>query len=158
MRSYRSVLDRKATDPIRRDLKWLAGELGVERDHEVLRERLTSGVRELPGELVLGPVEARLKAWADRGPPPHARCARLAPLPEPAGGPEIPHRSATAARRQGSRRTRESYPSTAGTFLAARHRVPLSDLMFRSRVAEGRSDAPQRLPSPGGESSGSTPV
>ncbi|MFE2537815.1 CHAD domain-containing protein [Streptomyces sp. NPDC059371] len=63
LRSYRSVLDRKATDPIRRDLKWLAGELGVERDHEVLRERLTSGVRELPGELVLGPVEARLKAW-----------------------------------------------------------------------------------------------
>ncbi|MGW3668629.1 CYTH and CHAD domain-containing protein [Streptomyces sp. NPDC005141] len=63
LRSYRSVLDRKATDPIRRDLKWLANELGVERDHEVLRERLTSGVRELPGELVLGPVEARLKAW-----------------------------------------------------------------------------------------------
>ncbi|MFF3886120.1 CHAD domain-containing protein [Streptomyces sp. NPDC001914] len=63
LRSYRSVLDRKATDPIRRDLKWLANELGVERDHEVLRERLTSGVRELPGELVLGPVEARLTAW-----------------------------------------------------------------------------------------------
>ncbi|MFD5522226.1 CHAD domain-containing protein [Streptomyces sp. NPDC127066] len=51
-------------DPaVRRDLKWLANELGVERDHEVLRERLTSGVRELSGELVLGPVEARLKAW-----------------------------------------------------------------------------------------------
>ncbi|MFE1290211.1 CHAD domain-containing protein [Streptomyces sp. NPDC058751] len=63
LRSYRSVLDREATDPVRRDLKWLANELGVERDHEVLRERLTSGVRELPGELVLGPVEARLKAW-----------------------------------------------------------------------------------------------
>ncbi|MFC8238814.1 CHAD domain-containing protein [Streptomyces sp. NPDC057284] len=63
LRSYRSVLDREVTDPIRRDLKWLAGELGVERDHEVLRERLTSGVRELPGELVLGPVNARLQAW-----------------------------------------------------------------------------------------------
>ncbi|MFF2364567.1 CHAD domain-containing protein [Streptomyces sp. NPDC058122] len=63
LRSYRSVLDKKATDPIRRDLKWLANELGVERDHEVLRERLISGVRELPGELVLGPVEARLKVW-----------------------------------------------------------------------------------------------
>ncbi|MGW1963584.1 CYTH and CHAD domain-containing protein [Streptomyces sp. NPDC001935] len=63
LRSYRSVLDRRATDPIRHDLKWLANELGVERDHEVLRERLISGVRELPGELVLGPVEARLKAW-----------------------------------------------------------------------------------------------
>ncbi|MET7987446.1 CYTH and CHAD domain-containing protein [Streptomyces sp. NPDC005281] len=63
LRSYRPVLDREATDPIRRDLKWLAGELGQERDHEVLRERLTSGLRELPGELVLGPAEARLKVW-----------------------------------------------------------------------------------------------
>lgn len=63
LRSYRSVLDRQVTDPMRRDLKWLAGELGVERDHEVLRERLTSGVQELPGELVLGPVNARLQAW-----------------------------------------------------------------------------------------------
>ncbi|MEW2164887.1 CYTH and CHAD domain-containing protein [Streptomyces sp. NPDC007084] len=63
LRSYRSVLDREATDPVRRDLKWLANELGVERDHEVLRERLTTGVSELPGELVLGPVEARLQAW-----------------------------------------------------------------------------------------------
>ncbi|MFD5816671.1 CHAD domain-containing protein [Streptomyces sp. NPDC127038] len=63
LRSYRSVLDREATGPIRRDLKWLANELGAERDHEVLRERLTSQLRELPGELVLGPVEARLTAW-----------------------------------------------------------------------------------------------
>ncbi|MGW0969909.1 CYTH and CHAD domain-containing protein [Streptomyces sp. NPDC002516] len=63
LRSYRSVLDREVTDPVRRDLRWLGAELGVERDHEVLRERLTSGVRELPGELVLGPVAARLQAW-----------------------------------------------------------------------------------------------
>ncbi len=63
LRSYRSVLDREVTDPVRRDLRWLGAELGVERDHEVLRERLTSGVRELPGELVLGPVDARLQAW-----------------------------------------------------------------------------------------------
>ncbi|WP_308439252.1 CHAD domain-containing protein [Streptomyces sulfonofaciens] len=63
LRSYRSVLDRDATDPLRRDLRWLAGELGAERDHEVLRERLTSGVRDLPGELVLGPVGARLQVW-----------------------------------------------------------------------------------------------
>ncbi|MEU6278324.1 CYTH and CHAD domain-containing protein [Streptomyces populi] len=63
LRSYRSVFDREVTDPVRRDLKWLANELGVERDHEVMRDRLTSEVRELSGELVLGPVEARLKAW-----------------------------------------------------------------------------------------------
>ncbi|MET7386316.1 CYTH and CHAD domain-containing protein [Streptomyces sp. NPDC005529] len=63
LRSYRSVLDREATAPVRQDLKWLANELGVERDHEVLRERLTTGVSELPGELLLGPVEARLRTW-----------------------------------------------------------------------------------------------
>lgn len=63
LRSYRSVLDREATEPLRQDLKWLANELGVERDHEVLRERLTTGVNELPGELVLGPVGARLQTW-----------------------------------------------------------------------------------------------
>ncbi|MGW6262912.1 CYTH and CHAD domain-containing protein [Streptomyces sp. NPDC055085] len=63
LRSYRSVLDREATEPLRQDLRWLANELGVERDHEVLRERLTTGVSELPGELVLGPVEARLQTW-----------------------------------------------------------------------------------------------
>ncbi|MGW5481997.1 CYTH and CHAD domain-containing protein [Streptomyces sp. NPDC004008] len=63
LRSFRSVLDREVTDPIRRDLKWLAGELGAERDYEVLHERVTSGLREVPGELVLGPVTARLQTW-----------------------------------------------------------------------------------------------
>ncbi|WP_189216556.1 MULTISPECIES: CYTH and CHAD domain-containing protein [Streptomyces] len=63
LRAYRSVLDREVTDPVRHELKWLGGELGAERDHEVLRERLTAGVRELPDELVLGPVTARLQFW-----------------------------------------------------------------------------------------------
>ncbi|MCP3754598.1 CYTH and CHAD domain-containing protein [Streptomyces sp. TBY4] len=66
VRTYRSVLAREATDPIRRELKWLAGELGVERDHEVLRDRFTAAVRDLPGELVLGPVNARLVLWDAR--------------------------------------------------------------------------------------------
>ncbi|MGW3117675.1 CYTH and CHAD domain-containing protein [Streptomyces sp. NPDC001107] len=63
LRSHRSVLDREITDPIRDDLKWLGGELGAERDQEVLMERLGARIEELPGELVLGPVAARLKAW-----------------------------------------------------------------------------------------------
>ncbi|NUP44363.1 MAG: CYTH and CHAD domain-containing protein [Streptomyces sp.] len=63
LRSYRSVLDREVTDPIRDDLKWLGGELGAERDQEVLFERLGSRIEALPAELVLGPVTARLKAW-----------------------------------------------------------------------------------------------
>ncbi|MGC5561352.1 CHAD domain-containing protein [Streptomyces sp. FR-108] len=63
LRSYRSVLDRDVTDPIRRELKWLAGELGAERDQEVLMERLSGEIEALPGELVLGPVAARLRVW-----------------------------------------------------------------------------------------------
>ncbi|MDH6622484.1 CHAD domain-containing protein [Streptomyces sp. LBL] len=63
LRSYRSVLDREATDPVREELRWLAGELSVERDHEVLQKRLSSGVEALPRELVMGPVTARLQAW-----------------------------------------------------------------------------------------------
>jgi len=63
LRSYRSVLDREATDVIRRELKWLAGELGAERDQEVLMERLGAELGALPQELVLGPVAARLRVW-----------------------------------------------------------------------------------------------
>ncbi|MEU7342076.1 CYTH and CHAD domain-containing protein [Streptomyces sp. NPDC007074] len=63
LRSYRSVLDREATDPLRKELKWLSGELGAERDQEVLRERLRAGIETLPGELVLGAVSARLQMW-----------------------------------------------------------------------------------------------
>lgn len=63
LRSYRSVLARDVTDPIRDDLKWLGGELGAERDQEVLMERLGSRIGDQPPELVLGPVAARLKVW-----------------------------------------------------------------------------------------------
>ncbi|MFD4257940.1 CHAD domain-containing protein [Streptomyces sp. NPDC058534] len=63
LRSYRSVLDRRTTDPVRAELKWLAGELGVARDQEVLRERLATALDELPDDLVLGPVAARLRVW-----------------------------------------------------------------------------------------------
>ncbi|MEU9187537.1 CYTH and CHAD domain-containing protein [Streptomyces sp. NPDC048484] len=63
LRSYRSVLDRDVTDVIRGELKWLAGELGAERDQEVLMERLSEEIAALPAELVLGPVAARLRVW-----------------------------------------------------------------------------------------------
>ncbi|MFE9680283.1 CHAD domain-containing protein [Streptomyces sp. NPDC006285] len=63
LRSYRSVLDHEATDAVRDELKWLAGELGAERDQEVLMERLSGEIDALPQELVLGPVAARLRVW-----------------------------------------------------------------------------------------------
>jgi CHAD domain-containing protein len=63
-RSYATVLDRAVTDPIGEELKWLAGELGVDRDREVLTERLTAALADVPGTLVSGPVGARLALWA----------------------------------------------------------------------------------------------
>ncbi|MEU5923158.1 CYTH and CHAD domain-containing protein [Streptomyces antimycoticus] len=63
-RSYREVLDRTVTDPIGDELKWLAGELGLERDREVLTEHLEGRLAELPDDLRLGPVPARLHHWS----------------------------------------------------------------------------------------------
>ncbi|OON80799.1 CYTH and CHAD domain-containing protein [Streptomyces tsukubensis] len=64
LRSHRSVLDRNVTDPLRAELKWLAGELGVDRDQEVLDARLRGLVAAVPGPLLLGPVDARLTVWS----------------------------------------------------------------------------------------------
>ncbi|MGW0559778.1 CYTH and CHAD domain-containing protein [Streptomyces sp. NPDC003016] len=63
-RTYRKVLDRTVTDPIAGELKWLARELGADRDQEVLGHRLQSRIAALPQPLVLGPVDARLRIWS----------------------------------------------------------------------------------------------
>ncbi|MGA5493023.1 CHAD domain-containing protein [Streptomyces cinereoruber] len=63
LKTYRSVLDRNATDPLGDELKWLAGELGVARDQEVLVERLRGRLADTPRPLRLGPVKARLRIW-----------------------------------------------------------------------------------------------
>ncbi|MEZ3181413.1 CYTH and CHAD domain-containing protein [Streptomyces pimonensis] len=64
-RSFRTILDREVTDPIGDDLKWLAAELGLDRDQEVLAERLRSSLADLPAPLVAGPVGHRLTTWAE---------------------------------------------------------------------------------------------
>ncbi|MEU0072328.1 CYTH and CHAD domain-containing protein [Streptomyces sp. NPDC006332] len=64
LKSYGGILDRAVTDPIGEELKWLAGELGVDRDREVLTERLTAALDQVPDTLVQGPVAARLSRWA----------------------------------------------------------------------------------------------
>ncbi|MFJ9904200.1 CHAD domain-containing protein [Streptomyces sp. NPDC101152] len=64
-RSYGKLLDRGMTDPLGEELKWLAGELGVDRDREVLTERLTAALAEVDRTLVHGPVRTRLRRWAD---------------------------------------------------------------------------------------------
>ncbi|MGX4692238.1 CYTH and CHAD domain-containing protein [Streptomyces sp. JNUCC 63] len=64
LRTYRKVLDRSATDPLREELRWLGGELGLDRDQEVLTERLTADLDDIPDTLVTGPVRARLRTWS----------------------------------------------------------------------------------------------
>ncbi|MBW5480668.1 CYTH and CHAD domain-containing protein [Streptomyces bambusae] len=63
LRTYAKVLDREVTDPLGEELKWLAGELGVDRDQEVLMERFQSGLDEVPRPLLLGSVRGRLRIW-----------------------------------------------------------------------------------------------
>ncbi|MER5786916.1 CYTH and CHAD domain-containing protein [Streptomyces sp. NPDC001980] len=64
-RTFGKVLDRRVTDPIADELKWLAGELGVGRDQEVLAERLMSALADVPPTLVHGPVHDRIHHWAE---------------------------------------------------------------------------------------------
>ncbi|MGW3203457.1 CYTH and CHAD domain-containing protein [Streptomyces sp. NPDC001135] len=65
LRSFRSVLDRAVTDPVGDELKWLAGELGLDRDQEVMAERLGAALDALPPHLVMGPVHERVTSWAE---------------------------------------------------------------------------------------------
>jgi CHAD domain-containing protein len=58
--TFRPVLDRGLTEPLRAEMKWVAGSLGKARDSEVLRERLMSDLAAEPAELVHGPVARRL--------------------------------------------------------------------------------------------------
>ncbi|MBB4892464.1 CHAD domain-containing protein [Streptomyces olivoverticillatus] len=64
LRTYGKVLDRRATAPVTDELQWLATELGVARDREVLAERLCTRLGEVPRSLVRGPVRARLRRWS----------------------------------------------------------------------------------------------
>ncbi|MES4892002.1 CYTH and CHAD domain-containing protein [Streptomyces sp. NPDC096012] len=64
LRTFGTVLDRAVTDAVAAELKWLAGELGLERDQEVIAERLTAALDGLPPALVQGPVRKRLTTWA----------------------------------------------------------------------------------------------
>ncbi|WP_329187901.1 CYTH and CHAD domain-containing protein [Actinacidiphila glaucinigra] len=59
-KSFRRELDRAVTDPIGDELKWLAAVLGLERDREVLAERLRDRLAELPEELVTEALTARI--------------------------------------------------------------------------------------------------
>jgi CHAD domain-containing protein len=57
--TYRSVLDRAVTDPVRDELRWLGAEVGAARDAQVQRARLLARLDAVPRDLVLGPVRRR---------------------------------------------------------------------------------------------------
>lgn len=59
--TFRPLLEREITDPIRGELKWLGATLGGARDVEVQRSHLLEAVAAEPDDLVLGPVAAGLE-------------------------------------------------------------------------------------------------
>ena len=58
--TFRPLVDREVTDPLREELQWIAVLLGEARDAEVMDRRLEQVVAEQPVELVLGAVSARI--------------------------------------------------------------------------------------------------
>jgi CHAD domain-containing protein len=60
--TFRPLVDRGVTDPIRDELKWIAAVLGGARDAEVLRERLLAELSTEPDDLVLGPISTLIEA------------------------------------------------------------------------------------------------
>lgn len=62
LKTFGGILGEPGPDDLRAELKWLAGVLGEARDCEVLAGALHGRIAELPGELVLGPVQARISA------------------------------------------------------------------------------------------------
>lgn len=63
--TYRPVLQRAVTEPLRAELRWLAGELGGARDGEVVRQRCAELLAAQPGGLALGPVARRVRTHFD---------------------------------------------------------------------------------------------
>ncbi|SCL19354.1 CHAD domain-containing protein [Micromonospora rhizosphaerae] len=60
LRTFRGLWDRRASEPLRTELRWLGGQLGPMRDAQVLAARLAEAVHAEPADLVLGPVAARI--------------------------------------------------------------------------------------------------
>jgi CHAD domain-containing protein len=61
LRSFRKVIPRPATEKMAGELKWLGGLLGEARDGEVLPRHLLASLEAVPVELLIGPVQARVR-------------------------------------------------------------------------------------------------
>ena len=61
LRSFGKVVPRSATSELAAELKWLGGLLGEARDGEVLPQHLLTSLEQVPVELLIGPVQARVQ-------------------------------------------------------------------------------------------------
>jgi len=61
LRSFRQVIPRADSDHLAAELRWLGQALGRARDDEVLAAYLRDGLRPVPPELLIGPVQARVQ-------------------------------------------------------------------------------------------------
>ena len=61
LRSFGHIIRRDDTQRLAAELKWLGTMLGQARDSEVLAGHLQAELRQTPGELVIGPVQARVQ-------------------------------------------------------------------------------------------------
>jgi CHAD domain-containing protein len=60
VRVFGKLLDRSAIEGVEEELKWFAGLIGDVRDCQVQRRRFRAALKDLPPELVLGPVASRI--------------------------------------------------------------------------------------------------
>lgn len=63
--TFRPLVDRSVTDPVRAELRWIAAELGAARDAEVIRDHLLEAVAAEPSALRRGPVVRRIRTTMD---------------------------------------------------------------------------------------------
>ncbi|MGW0229455.1 CYTH and CHAD domain-containing protein [Actinopolymorpha singaporensis] len=65
LRTFRPALDIERSEPLREELRWLAGELAAARDAEVTEAALLALVNAEPAELVIGTVAAQIRHSLD---------------------------------------------------------------------------------------------
>jgi CHAD domain-containing protein len=63
---FSRLLDKPAARAVSQEFKWLGAQLAGERDTQVIVERLSRDVHVLPGEMVIGPIVADLRAATQR--------------------------------------------------------------------------------------------
>jgi CHAD domain-containing protein len=63
LRSFGHIISRDGTQWLAAELKWLGTMLGQARDGEVLAGHLQAELHHTPGELVIGPVQARVQGY-----------------------------------------------------------------------------------------------